>query len=403
MTAPEHPDVPILVYAPGLGQTAENSAGRVAEVIATLVDRRRVGTVSTSVETKVTAPRGLRVGKTVLAKDDTPILRVFELDYRARLDTSSSAAGPPASPGVFRSSAFALFGMVRLIKALPQAAKSPMAKLQLAYGLIAVLALMVSAAVAIVAGLVAAGVSMPDWIDSLFGEHAAAWSIGIGGTVVLTWAATRKALLAVAVSTQRLVRYVWNENRLGDTVALTVDDAVNGLRDNGWTGDIHLLGYSFGSLVLFDALFPKVTSLRAPDEVLSVRSLTTLGCPLDVVRMFHPEYVTNREARAPDAPWRNVFIATDVCGSNLLDSDDKAESTSAAEPKAFVIDGVTPVSTRYLDEELTFWSVLRIKGFRTHAGYWGSARDSSCFDVLIEQWLATDRDHLTRTGTGPQE
>jgi hypothetical protein len=62
-TSPTKGDVPILIYASGLGQYEANTAGGVADVIATVLDRHRSGTYRSSTEVKVTAPRGLRVGK----------------------------------------------------------------------------------------------------------------------------------------------------------------------------------------------------------------------------------------------------------------------------------------------------------------------------------------------------
>ena len=179
--------------------------------------------------------------------------------------------------------------------------------------------------------------------------------------------------------------YVDNDDRHSDTVTLTVDLALDGLRDTGWTGPVHLLGYSFGSLVLFDAMFPRATSHRSGDPVASVRSLTTIGCPLDAVRLFRPRYADTRAARAAGTPWRNVFIATDVFGSNLRNGDDVQ---GGSQTSIDIID-VDPISIRYLDERLSWGTVLRLRGFRSHAGYWGGPDEGSCFDGLVDHWCAS--------------
>jgi hypothetical protein len=376
--------VPVLIYAPGLGDYQANTADGVADVIAAVLDRRRAGRYASTTDTTVTAPRGLRVGKTVTDERGTPLLHVLELDYKVRFDTPPSAAGPPPSPGVVMSSLMALRGTGMFIRALRRGAKTPMAKLQLAMAFAALCALLFAAALTLVAALVAAGVPVPTRIEDFFdGDAATATFTVLGVTVVLAWTKSRKALLAIAATMQRTIAYVDNDDRYGDTVAMTIDDAVDGLRDSGWHGPIHLLGYSFGSLVLFDAMFPKEQSFRSSDAVGHVASITTIGCPIDAVRLFRPDVrLDDRVPGAPAAPWRNVFIATDVFGSNLRDDDD----TTAGEATALAIPGVQVESIRYLDHKLDWEALLKVKGFRSHAGYWGTPGEASCFDVLVDLW-----------------
>jgi hypothetical protein len=379
--------VPVLIYAGGLANVPENSAAAVADVIAAVIDRRRPGRYASTTNARITAPRGLKVGKTVTDQAGTPVLQVFELDYRPRFQSPRNAAGPPPSPGVVRSSLLALRATFMLLGALRRGAKTAMAKFQLAIALLAVCALIFAAVVAIVAALVSVGVGVPDAIEDVFdGDTASATFAVLGLTTVLAWSAVRRWLLAIAVTVQQTLGYIDNEDRHSDSVTLTVDIAVDGLRDSGWTGGIHLLGYSFGSLVVFDAMFPPSHSRRTADAVTAVRSITTIGCPLDAVRLFRPSYAADRDVRVPAAPWCNVFIATDVFGSNLQNGDD-----SSADGSSVVgIAGVETTSIRYLDDELTWGAVLKMKGFRSHAGYWGGPDEGSCFDILVDQWCAPD-------------
>lgn len=376
--------VPVLIYAAGLGDYQANTADGVADVIAAVLDQRRAGRYASTTDPIVTAPRGLRVGKTIIDEGGTPLLHVFELEYKVRFATPPSTAGPPPAPGVVMSSRMALRGAGMFIRALRRGAKTSMAKLQLAMAFVAMCALLLAAVVALVAGIVAAGVPVPRWIEDFFdGDAATATFAVLGVTVVLAWTKFRKALLAVAATTQRTIAYVSNDERFGDTVAMTLYDAVDGLRDSGWRSPIHLLGYSFGAFVLFDGMFPKKASLRNPDAVAHVDSITTIGCPIDAIRLFRPNVLTDdRAPQSPTAPWRNVFIATDVFGSNLKNGDD----TSAGEGTALAISSIQVESIRYLDEKLDWWSLLKIKGFRSHAGYWGTPDEASCFDVLVDLW-----------------
>jgi hypothetical protein len=330
----------------------------------------------------MTAPRGLRVGKTVSDDTNTPVLLVFELDYKARLVGTSSAAGPPVTPGAIRASLYAVRGCLMLVGALRHDSKSKMAKFQLAVAFAVVGILMFAALVAVAAALVAAKVAVPGFAKGWFTHNSRTVTAVASVVTVGSWVKFRKQLLGIAATAQQNILYL-DDERHRDTVAMTVDDAVNGLRDNLWTGDIHLLGYSFGSLVLFDSLLPKEASHRSPLPVASVKSMTTIGCPIDAVRLFRPDYLERRMLRVSTLTWRNVFIAADVFGSNLKPKDDRS-----AGPAGITFPGIVPTSSRYLEEELGLAEVLTIQGLRIHGGYWGSPSEANCFDDLVTSWIA---------------
>ena len=173
------------------------------------------------------------------------------------------------------------------------------------------------------------GVDLP--LAGVFGTDAAPWVFGISSLgFVLTWSALRKKILALAGSAEWLIRFVTNEGAVADTVAQVLDEAVDGLRQNKWEGSIHLLGFSFGSLVLFESLFPRPGALRSAAPVGSISSLTTIGCPLDLVRLYEPSFVVNRLERHPNLPWINIFNMADLFASNLRNDSDGSEGAGNA-------------------------------------------------------------------------
>jgi hypothetical protein len=168
------------------------------------------------------------------------------------------------------------------------------------------------------AALISAGLDLPTLIDGLFGEEAAGWTFGISGTAAVVGSTVlRRGALALAATVRLLIDYTRNSERIRDTVCLTVDDAIAGLRDNGWHGKIHLLGYSFGSLLLHDAALPHPNAQKRTEPFDATASLVTVGCPLDVVRLYYPKYTEGREARNATLKWKNIYNAADVLGSNL--------------------------------------------------------------------------------------
>jgi hypothetical protein len=378
---------PMIIYVPGLGHQNTNTADGVAEVLARAIDRRDVPRrCSTKLDSTVSAPRVLKVAKTIVDEGDKALLQLFELDYGSRLEKPSGAAGPPAPPGVVQSTKYVVFGALRLAWAWKRPAKTLMTKLQLWLGFAALLTLILAWLVALYAALISAGLDLPKPIGELFGKNAAGWTFGISGTAaVVTWAALRKNALAFASTIQHLIDYTRNSERTRDTVCLTLDDAIAGLLDDGWKGKIHLLGYSFGSLLLYDAAFPHPGAQKRAEPFDKVASLVTVGCPLDLVRLYYTEYSQGRQARASALPWKNIYNAADVFGSNLQDKNDVNDGKNPAND----LTALEPESIRYLQEELSPLQLFMARGFRTHAGYWGTADEAHCFEKVLDIWLPT--------------
>lgn len=378
-------DTTVIIYAAGLGRQDANTADGVAEVLARAIDRREApGTCSTKSDSTVSAPKGLKAAKTIVDENDQPLIQLFELDYERRLHKTSSVAGPPPPPGIVQSTKYTVFAAVLLAWAWRRPAKRFMTKVQLWLGLGALLLLILAWLVALYAAVISAGLDLPKPIGGLFGEDAAGWTFGISGTVaVVSWATVRRKALALAVTIQHLIDYTRNSERLRDSVCLTVDDAIAGLLDAGWKGDIHLLGYSFGSLVLYDAAFPHPSAQKRSEPFNTAASLVTVGCPIDLVRLYNKDYTKGREARKSGLPWRNIYNAADVFGSNLKDKNDEESGESIA-PSFSSFD---PKSVRYQQEELTLVQLLMARGFRTHAGYWGTADEAHCFEKVLDLWL----------------
>ena len=370
---PQAPAAATLVFAPGIGHHPQNTADNVADVIARSLDRRRQGSYSTDTTT-APAPRGLRAAKTVVGPNGERLLDVFELDYKHRMeDTDPTGARNTVPPGlgVALWDTITAFGLT--LHAWGSPVKRRNAKVQLFLGVMATLAILVVGVAALIG---AVGVLGASW-----GHHAKPPAKGVvaalDGVVLAAWVKARRPLLAFRVQMHRVLRYLLDE-RHQRTVTQTLDDAVDGLLDQDPKAKVHLLGYSFGSLVTFDALFPKD---GAPDRIgRAVRSLATVGFLHDAVALYEPRHFAGRVARVGAIPWRNVFIPSDVLGSNLCTGDD----VSSADVTMY---GLTVASRRYTDEQPHWWDVLRGRGFRMHGGYWDDPDSASCVDLLTDLWV----------------
>lgn len=310
-----------------------------------------------------------------------PKLQLFQFDYASVLEVPKSTALPAVVPGMIRSATIAIWGFLKLVAALGRQAKTARTKAQLLLGLGVVVALIFTALMTLYALLLALGVNMP-WLAGFLGsEEEASWKFGVASLgLTFTWAALRKKVLALAETAERLIRFVKNNGQTADTISVQLGQAIDELRGNGWKGPLHLLGYSFGSLVLFEAMYPRVNAHLSRKPFETVASLVTVGCPLDLVRLFQPSYQKQRREREEKLAWTNVFNEADIFASNLRNGNDH-EDGIAPDP----IGTATPNSIRYTDETIGLFQIF-VNG-RTHSSYWGSPNEANCFEQLVPEWL----------------
>ncbi|MBI5483632.1 MAG: hypothetical protein HY888_04110 [Deltaproteobacteria bacterium] len=153
---------------------------------------------------------------------------------------------------------------------------------------------------------------------------------------------------------------------------------------------IHILAYSFGSVVTLDTLFPKGGE-RTGRHFQAITSLVTIGCPFDVIRFYYPSYFAGRyPVIGASTRWLNVFSPADVLGSNFRDDEEDlpaeihiGQASSARKPENFsYVDAVSP-------DKFTFLTSFLLLGLRAHGMYWEKTPCSelSCFRLIIEALL----------------
>ncbi len=172
-------------------------------------------------------------------------------------------------------------------------------------------------------------------------------------------------------------------------------------KDTDYT-DLHIISYSFGSIIVLDALFP-------PDSKPGVRfgginSITTIGSPFDFVRAFWPKYYDKRQS-LPDSPrhWFNIFSPDDVLSSNFRDdgktgpakvsissstagNDQGTNATTQTPADSIMKPPINiPFMRRMNQEELTWLDVVTFMGLRSHSMYWEKEDEPqiNCFDQLV--------------------
>ncbi len=161
--------------------------------------------------------------------------------------------------------------------------------------------------------------------------------------------------------------------------------------------NVHVMGYSFGSIVAIDALFPQEAAPNRRQQ--RIHTLITIGCPFDFVRTYWSEYFNGRYGSEKPPRWINVYTEADVLGSNFMDEDGEKGST----PAGVMVDGSTEPRRPAAGDNVPFGSRMPLHqypvveqiyfaGFRVHGQYWDRDTDEgvTCFEPIVSRLYAGD-------------
>jgi hypothetical protein len=204
---------------------------------------------------------------------------------------------------------------------------------------------------------------------------------------------------------------------------------------------LHVVGYSFGSVVAIDCIYQDSEVSAAFDDILT---LTTIGCPADFIRTYWRDYFVSRHTTQCGVRWLNVYSPDDVLASNfkdgrvcgigahhdaatseetgrvngitlcpgtakrLLPTEDEGairEQTAPGDGLAHESAGLKPVAVRKGDGETHvipnahmmyghpasrsasgwMWFILAGNGFKAHRCYWadGISNAKTCWEPLV--------------------
>lgn len=161
---------------------------------------------------------------------------------------------------------------------------------------------------------------------------------------------------------------------------------------------IHIIAYSFGSVLALDALFPDDVPSR---RTRVVDTLITIGCPFDYIRTFYGEYFSYRET-SDGAPreWFNVYVAADVLASNFKNQGgERSRSKEQDKPhpgeQGIKLKGgseVTPNDNVLYGsgknlEDYKLLEKAALIGFQLHNSYWTEKEPyaPNCFDLIVQR------------------
>jgi hypothetical protein len=383
---------PVLLFVPGVFPIDGNNATRIAEVIASSQSVQRAGTYSIKLGS---GEPGRASMASIIDPGGEVALKVIDVDYRMRL-AETPYGKDSRGWTLLRSGRFALLGILRLLSARRRS-KSGRHRWFLLMGFALELLLIGAFACLAIAALAALGVieianvnARMEAVDRWMKANQLMLGAGLTSTAgALYW--LRARIIQGGQRVREIVRYL-ERDREAASVALELDREIDRLlEESPPPSAIHILAYSFGSIVALDALFPRDLGLRTgPDRIAAaITSLVTVGSPVDFVRQFYPHYLEGRMARAAGLPWTNLFLPEDILGSNFLDDDDHSgyESPPTGD-RASGLASVHPTrSVAVGRERLGLKSLLSLEGVRIHGEYWDQAHRAHLLGPVIDSWL----------------
>lgn len=165
-----------------------------------------------------------------------------------------------------------------------------------------------------------------------------------------------------------------------------------------------VIGYSFGTIVAFDAFCP-ASEVRAR-RLDRVDTLVTIAAPYDFILTYWPRYFADR-LHAPPAQWLNIYSPVDLLGTCFDKAQARVEreqrlrarGLSAPPPgpdepqNSFGLpDQLATGPTREFafregipDEQLGLFGWVAMQGLGAHSRYWAKGEDGerNCFDLLV--------------------
>jgi hypothetical protein len=369
-----------IILVPGLGVAPHLTSAHIADVLAHELDRA-AATASARFVTRPGAPSSLSspvspsspsdgqvdVVRTVLRVDDgvaVPVADLYTVDHTAAFRGDQAPVHPVARVLVLGLTVLAGIAIWcgAVLRRRPRP-KSLAQMLQLLLGL-GVLLLMgvylLLAVIAVVQLVVATGSG---------GDHEITWPqtiVVVTSVLAVLLPGARDRLAVTAEQFLRMMRYIWlsgpKSTLRGELLAV-----LERIAERPDIERIHVLGFSFGSLVALDTVFP---SSRAPaPRVARIGTLVTVGCPFELVRMLHPAYAEGRFAPdGGDLRWVNVYEPIDILGSSFSDERGARRGlglTDGSEVLPEVNLAWNP------GQRLTAVNALMLASLRVHAQYWG--------------------------------
>lgn len=206
----------------------------------------------------------------------------------------------------------------------------------------------------------------------------------------------KNAMGSVAVEYTTFIEY-FEAGRGRPSAAGRLESLLNRLADDNVAyRRVHVIGYSFGSLVAIDSIY-RAEEVPGP-RLAQIHTLFTIACPFDLTRLFWARHFTSRHVAGGPRQWLNVVSKGDPFASTFRDDEDltlpATHGVELATPDPAVVVKPTNLPFPAGPVQPGGWllSVLLLRGLRDHLKYWDStgAEADSCFDLFVNHVYTGD-------------
>lgn len=388
-----------IIYVPGLfSQNGDQTADRMAQRFASALNEEtrpgeRIFGVSPGVDEPVgdgSAGARARVvsvwSRESEIKDDARTLfDVYQLDY-AQAFRREAAKWPPFVHAVIVTMLI-VFNIVPIVRSLFAKSQTLGHRMQALWG-IAFMLIMVAYVGALAytsydAVKTAAGVakSAPANVTTAAPALQKSKTVAYGEAIVLlltalgfmTKTSLKQMIVSLGIESSGALGYIaygWRDGSMAGAVAALIDHVIQKAPSkNIRYRRVHLIAYSFGSIISLDALFPLISD-EPVERVRDIHTLVTIGCPFDFIRSYWPKYFTQRGGfDGIPQRWLNIYRPDDVLASDFTDNRfGRTEEQGIllekhGEPRK-------PVNQRYGRTMTGGLGGVILSGFRAHGTYW---------------------------------
>ena len=240
------------------------------------------------------------------------------------------------------------------------------------------------------------------WAALLLGVLVASRLFGGDRAALVSWV-TRMSEEMLA-----FVFYLGMGDRRAEVTGM-VDDHVEKLLESGHRySRVALMGYSFGSIVALDVLFP-ADNIRAR-RLDRVDTLVTIGAPVAFIMTYWPRYFADRGGNhAALRSWVNVFSPVDVLATEF-----NPAPPERGEVVLHPCHGTRDSLRRGPDHEhafregaaesgLTWFGTVLLLGIRAHEMYWSpeDAHERNCLHLVVSDLFPSEAGPGVSNTDGP--
>jgi hypothetical protein len=202
-----------------------------------------------------------------------------------------------------------------------------------------------------------------------------------GGIVPKTW---RAFIAMFARDPLCMLEYLTREGRSGgiaDRVIARVDKAIAFAQQHHPTAKIHVVAYSFGTIVTYDWLFPR-NGDTAGTAQRAVNSFIALGFPFRMIMTFWRRYFED-ERSFTSLPLKRVIncsLQQDLVGTKVPDGNGMKSALASVPNGLTEFEDTLPAnyqSTHWIAVSLRRMGLVVLDGVHAHASYFGFREDFS--------------------------